>query len=39
MKLSRRGFVGGFAHEEEMARFMTAFKEIMPAGRSSTGAQ
>ena len=25
--------------EEEMARFVTAFKEIMPAGRSSTGAQ
>ena len=26
-------------NEEEMARFATAFKEIMPAGRPSTGAQ
>jgi histidinol-phosphate aminotransferase len=25
--------------DEEMARFMTAFKEIFPAGRTSTGAQ
>jgi len=25
--------------DDEMARFMTAFKEIFPAGRTLTGAQ